>query len=129
MSKITRVTFFVLGAAFTQIAGPYIQDTWDRGYDVWCGSSISLAQGKAALAKALRDNRPELVKEAKVALEKSARCRRSEAQFLLGLIHCNGLGGQKNPALGRQLIRNAISHEPQWAMEILMNPELCRAEH
>jgi hypothetical protein len=70
-----------------------------------------------------------LAKDAKIALEKSAHCEVGEAHFLLGLLHCNGIGGEKDIAKGRQSLRSAIKREPQWAMEILSNPKLCRVEY
>lgn len=129
MGKIISVITFVLGVVFAQIAEPQIQDLWDRSYDNWCGGTIALKEGKVALAKALKAHRSDLAKEAMVALEKSARCQMGEAHFLLGLIHCNGIGVEKNIAKGRQAFRSAIKREPQWAMEILANPKLCRTEY
>jgi hypothetical protein len=128
MSKIVRIFYFMLGAAFTQVSGPYTQHIWDAGYDMWCGGSASLALGKVALAKAIKEDRPELFKNAKDALENSAACQVSgESQFLLGLVFCQGLGVEKDVPHGRRLLREAIGRQPKWAIEILANPKLCRA--
>lgn len=128
MSKLTRIFYFVLGVGFASIAEPYIQDLGNRGYETWCGGSEALTHGKAAFTKAIREKQPELAKEARIALEEAARCRNGEAQFLLGLIHCNGIGVKKDIARGRRLLRGAIHTEPQWALEIMVNPKLCRAK-
>ncbi|MEJ2229371.1 MAG: hypothetical protein P8Y67_14380 [Alphaproteobacteria bacterium] len=125
MSKLTRIFYFVLGVGFASIAEPYIQNLGDRGYETLCGGGEALTHGKSALTQAIREKRPELAREARIALEEAARCRIGEAQFLLGLIHCNGIGVKKDVARGRRLLRSAIAREPQWALEIMVNPELC----
>ena len=127
MRRVITLSAFVLGVVFQQIAGGYIQAAWDQGHDVWCGGSANLARGKVALAEAVQKNKPERYDEALAALEKARLCGVSgEASFLLALQHCNGLGVAKNPARGRQLLREAISREPHWGIEILANPELCK---
>lgn len=127
MSKLLRVFFFVLGAAFTQIAGPYLQVGWDRVFDSWCGGSAALTQGKSALAKAISENQPQMFEEAKAALDKAASCKVGEALFLKALLFCNGLGVEKDVPRGRRILREVTSFEPKWALEIQANPKLCKA--
>jgi hypothetical protein len=123
-----KLFFAAIGAVITQVYAPHIQFVLDSGYDIWCGGSKSLNQGKAALRKAIRENRPDLFKEAKEALERSASCHMAEGTFLLAALYCNGFGVEKDFSRSRRLFREAAGREPQWAMEILANPKLCRAE-
>lgn len=128
MTVLIRILFFVLGVAFSQIAEAPIKKQWERGYDIWCGGGAALAAGKEAFTKAIRESRPELFSNAKTAFEKAAYCGAGEASFLLGLQYCNGYGVKKDVAHGRRLLREAVSREEEWAMEILTTPELCKAE-
>lgn len=120
-----RMFWAALGAVVSQLAAPHIEDAANVSYDYWCGGGEALTQGKATLRKGILQDNPNLFREAKAELEKSRACKKSEASFLLGVMLCNGMGEPRNRARGLLLIREATAAQPQWAMEILANPDLC----
>ena len=128
MQSLIRLFFFVLGVAFAQITGPYFQEIWDQARDMWwCEGTSYLTNGKVALSAAVKQNKPELFREAKMNLGKAAACQKGgEALFLEALLYCNGLGGEKDSQHAWHLFREAVGREPKWALEVLANPKLCK---